>query len=177
MAQTVRTILGSKDFLVTFIRHHTDRTLTLLQPGSPTADYQLVDASDKNGIFAMPLIYRVLHQYDGAGISGMVHFMYFNLSADDTKVFFATANKVLGNCANIYGLNQTYLMQKQDARIQFVVVTCWDNDADFYDWKQSKEFAPLADFVARSADTQGYHETTYRIVSPSEYDQPAPEEA
>lgn len=169
MPKIIRTTFGSKSMLVSIIKKHPEYNMHLLKPTSPANDYQLVDNSQKTNAFHLPHTYLITREYSPAPIKGYLHFLYFNLSPDDAKLFLVNTKDIFNQADKIIDLNNLYLLQLEGTRIQFVIMASFDRDGAYYDWLDSPLSAHLKMFRQRSAGSEGFHESVYTLVQPQDY--------
>lgn len=163
MLQKMSSTFGSRTILTDYLKKQS-RSMILLKPSAGDEAFQLLDISDQPSFFKNPLNYTVRYQTGSDKWHGFFNFMYLTFpSMEATKVFLAKFGALAANQAQWPGCNNFYLLQLDATKIQYVILSIWDNEADYFNWRNSAEFKPLRDYLKPSVNLQQVYQTTYTI--------------
>lgn len=166
---TIQTVFGSKSFLVKLLDERHDPQLKLLKPAEEGLDYMIYDPSGK-AHFSAPLQYETLADLGTPADNGYIHFMYFNLSSDDVKVFLAKIKDLIDKHDIFLGQTQVLVAQKVKHPDDFVVVSGWQSSNDYYEFKNTPALSAVKEFIRRAASANGFHQAGYAVIDPHQKD-------
>ncbi|WP_125981011.1 monooxygenase [Loigolactobacillus iwatensis] len=164
MLKKIQATFGSQDILTDYFDREPQRNLLLLRPAESTNDFQLLDVSGQENFFNSPISYSVRQHLGKQEFSGFFNFMYFTFPSEDAvKVFQSQFDRVGNQAAGFIGLNSLFLLRLDAPQIQFVILSIWQREADYFNWRNSQDFSPLLPYLQAGPNIQQFHQTTYTL--------------
>lgn len=164
MLQKISSTFGSRAILTDYLKKQPQHPMILLKPAAGDEAFQLLDISGQASFFKNPLHYTVRYQTGSDNWHGFFNFMYLTFpSMDAAKVFLAKFGTLAANQGQWPGCNNFYLLQLVAPKLQYVILSIWQNEADYFNWRKSAEFKPLRDYLKPSVHLQQVYQATYSI--------------
>ena len=167
MTEYIQTVFGSQPFMASLLKK-TPKPSFLLKPSSPLQASMLLDLSGR-GSFSSPIKFSVTRKEGDVQMGEYVQCMYFYITKEEEPLFVHQMD-TLFDATDIYaGLGAMYLCRVKEDQIQYLLLSSWQESTDFFAMKETPAFTPLRQFTTRAANSGGYHEVGYKVLSPHEY--------
>lgn len=155
---------GTKQVLTKLQSRYSDRQLLLLDSSASGDKLALLDVSGEESVFSSPIHYDIKLHRGTTDWQGFINFIYIdNLSPDDQKIFNSKANHFVTTDQMPEGMRSIYFMKEEKNRSNNIVLSTWEDAADFSAWKQDASFKPFVYFLTGN---NNYHEASYHFFKP-----------
>ncbi|MFC6170195.1 monooxygenase [Loigolactobacillus jiayinensis] len=165
MINKIISTFGSQAILAKYLDREPQRQLLLLKPSESDEDFQLLDLSNQPTFFNSPLRYDVRYHIGTSNFTGFFSFLYLTFTTEDSvKVFRAQFDQLCKQADQFIGLNDLFLLRVDAARIEYVIFSIWQRDADFFNWRNSTDFQQLKPYLRAGHGVQQFHQTNYVLA-------------
>lgn len=165
MIHKIIATFGSQSVLAQYLDREPQRRLLLLKPAEATEAFQLLDLSDQPAFFNNPLRYDTRYHTGNDDLTGFFNFSYLTFATTEAaKVFLAQFDQLCKQAENFIGLNDLFLLRLDAAKIEYVIFSVWQRDADYFNWRNSTDFKQIKPYVGAGHYVQQFHQANYVLA-------------
>ncbi|WP_412990064.1 monooxygenase [Pediococcus siamensis] len=166
MLKKISSTFGSWPVLKQIEKNNPNRQFITLSNTSIHNDFQLLDVSGQDPVFANPLNYFVKFHHGNYVWNGFYRFAFMTLSEEEIKVLNAKVAQLASRNQMPMGLNDFFVLQPEKRPNERVLLTTWQLDSDYAIWRRSASYEPFK--IYSDSGAYNYHDanyTAYRLHS------------